>query len=438
MQDVVDGSIPPRCRNLRGIGDARGKTDRIVTTNRRILIIGAGLAGLRSAEHLRRLGHTGPIVLIGAEVHPPYDRPPLSKVFLETEDASTPFLRPLDAIAGLDIELRLGVTAVGVDTEARVVHLLDAADEPYDVLVIATGAVPRLLPGAPSRPGLHVLRTVDDARELAADIRASGELLILGAGFIGCEVAATASGMGARVTLIEALPAPLIRVAGEDVSNEVVAMHRAHGVELRCDTRVEQIVGDDRVTGVTLSTGEELPGRSVLVALGVKPDLDWLSDSNIEIGDGIICDARGRTSAPDVYALGDVAYWEPPRPGLSGRHEHWTTASEQAIAVAETVLSGPDDPSDPFEEVPYFWSDLYGVKLQALGWPSGDLATRSFRAGPAGDRLVVLYLDDQQRLAGTLGFGTPRIVMSARKLLIDGVSADEAVSTLGLTESIPS
>ncbi|HWD25259.1 MAG TPA: FAD-dependent oxidoreductase [Acidimicrobiales bacterium] len=407
-----------------------------MTTNRRIVIIGAGLAGLRTAENLRRLGHTGPIALIGAEKYPPYDRPPLSKSYLESENAPTPFLRPREAIDALDIDLRLMSRAVGLDPDARLVHLCDAADEPYDVLVIATGAVPRVLPGTAPRAGLHVLRTVDDARELAADIRRSGELLILGAGFIGCEVAATAQGIGTRVTLIEALPAPLIRVAGEDVSNEVVAMHRAHGVELRAGTRVERLTGEDRVTGVMLSTGEELPGTSILVALGVKPDVDWLSGSNLEIGDGIMCDAVGRTSAPEVFALGDVAFWEPLRPGLAGRHEHWTTAADQAVVVAQNILGGANGKVAPFEEVPYFWSDLYGVKLQALGWPSGDLATRPFRAGASSDRLVVLYVDDQQKLTGILGFGTPRIVMSARRLLVDGISADDAASALGLTETV--
>jgi 3-phenylpropionate/trans-cinnamate dioxygenase ferredoxin reductase subunit len=239
--------------------------------------------------------------------------------------------------------------------------------------------------------------------------------------------------MGVRVTLVEALPAPLIRVAGQEVANEVVAMHLAHEVNLRCNTMVDHITGDDHVTGVELPSGEHLPSRSVLVALGVRPETAWLAESGIELGDGVVCDTFGRTSAPGVFSVGDVAYWEPPRPGLAGRHEHWTTAGDQARVVAENILAGYDTPARPFDAVPYFWSDLYGTKLQALGWPSGDLATLSFRAGTSGDRLVVLYGDDEKRLAGILGFGTPRLVMSARQLLIDGASVEESVSRLELT-----
>jgi 3-phenylpropionate/trans-cinnamate dioxygenase ferredoxin reductase subunit len=405
-----------------------------VSTEPTVVVVGAGLAALRTAEGLRSLGHRGRIVLVGAEPHPPYDRPPLSKAVLSADPPAIPWLREEAELAALDADLRLGRTAVGLDAAARSVRLDDGSDVSYDSLVLACGAVPRQLPRTPPRPGLHLLRTVDDAHRLAHEIREHRRLVVVGGGFIGCEVAATARGMDAEVVLVEALAAPLLQAAGPEVGAEVLRLHREAGVRVLCDTLVTAVLGDEKVEGVLLSSGEHLPARSVVVGLGVTPATDWLEGAGLEIDDGVRCDASGRTSLPGVYAVGDVAHWAPPRSELAGRHEHWTSAVDQAHVVARNVLAPWAEPVATLTAVPYFWSDLYGLKIQALGWPGGARETRTFRAGRAGDRLVVLYGLDGG-LVGILGFGVPRVVMSARGLLDRRVGLDEAAETLGLGAS---
>jgi NADPH-dependent 2,4-dienoyl-CoA reductase/sulfur reductase-like enzyme len=403
-----------------------------------VAVVGAGLAALRTAEELRSLGHRGRIVLVGAEPYPPYDRPPLSKAVLGADPPTIPWLREESELAALDVDLRLGRTAVALDAAARSVRLDDGSALSYDSLVLACGAVPRQLPRTPPRPGLHLLRTVDDAHRLAREIRDHRRLVVVGGGFIGCEVAATARGLGADVVLVEALAAPLLQAAGPEVGAEVLRLHREAGVRVLCDTLVTAVVGDERVEGVRLSSGEHLPARSVVVGLGVTPATDWLAGSGLVIDDGVRCDASGRTSIPGVYAVGDVAHWAPPRPDLEGRHEHWTSAVDQARVVARNLVAPWAEPAATLTDVPYFWSDLYGLKIQALGWPAGNRETRTYRAGRAGDRLVVLYGLDGA-LVGVLGFGVPRVVMSARRLLDRRVGLDEAAAALApATAATPS
>ena len=393
-----------------------------------VVIVGAGLAGIRTAEELRRLGHTGRILMLGAEALPPYDRPPLSKGALAKEDAAPPFLLAPEALDALNLELQLSTEAVGVDTVAHTVSLVDGNTVDYDVLVIATGAHPRMLPGAPVRDGLHVLRTFDDSQRIAADIRRGGRLVVIGGGFIGCEVVATARSMGAEVSMIEALSTPLQLPVGQFIGNYVADLHREHGVDLHCDSLVTRLVGDERLEGVELSTGEFIESSAVVVGLGVAPSVEWLKDSGLHIDNGVRCDSSGRTSATDVFAVGDVAHWKSTT-GREGRHEHWTSAIDQACVVAANILSSGDDPLEQLHDLPYFWSDMYGLKLQALGWPGGSYETHVMHLGPNKDKLVVLY-SDENRFIGTVGISAPRIVMSTRALLQTSTTIDEAKATL--------
>ena len=412
---------PVRCRSKNSEGD-------LVKANGVVVIVGAGLSGIRTAEELRRLGHTGRIVMLGAESLPPYDRPPLSKGALAKDDATPPFLLEPEALAALNVDLQLSTEVVGVDTVAHTVTTADGATVDYDVLVIATGAHPRLLGGAPVREGLHVLRTFEDSKRIAADIRRGGRLVVIGGGFIGCEVVATARSMGTEVSMIEALSTPLQLPVGEFIGKYVADLHRENGVDLHCDSLVSRLIGDEKLEGVELSTGEVVEAAAVVVGLGVAPTIEWLKESGLHLDNGVRCDSSGRTSATDVFAVGDVAHWKSTT-GREGRHEHWTSAIDQARVVAANILARGDDPLEQLHDLPYFWSDMYGLKLQALGWPGGSYETHVMHLGPNKDKLVVLY-SDEDRFIGTVGISAPRIVMSTRTMLQTSTSIDEAKATL--------
>jgi NADPH-dependent 2,4-dienoyl-CoA reductase/sulfur reductase-like enzyme len=385
-----------------------------------IVVIGAGLAGLRTAERLRDGGYAGPITLIGEETEPPYDRPPLSKQVLRGE-REVVRLRDPDSYADLGVELRLGARATSLDTEARRVELADGAIVGYDSLVIATGATPRVLPGD-LQPGVHVLRSAEDCRNLREVAARAGHAVVVGGGFIGCEVAASLRLMGRGVTVVELASAPLVGVLGEQLSAEIVRLHEGNGVTMWCGMGVDALEGDERVTGVRLLDGSVVPADLVVVGLGVTPAVEWLADSGLVIDNGVSCDEFGRASAPGVYAVGDVASWHDPRLGRAHRYEHWTSAVDQAAVVAQTILTGTAESSLP---VPYFWSDQYKVKIQSLGLPSGTA-----------DEIVVLELSETKRLAlyavggvltGAVGFSSPSAVMKMRPLLTDPTPFAEAV-----------
>ncbi|MBC7375116.1 MAG: FAD-dependent oxidoreductase, partial [Frankiales bacterium] len=295
-----------------------------------IVVVGSGLGGLRTVEELRRAGHTGPLTLVGEESEYPYDRPPLSKQALQ-DGAAPPLLRPVEDYPELDIDLRLGVAAVHLDRDARQLHLADETVLTYDALVLAPGAAPRRLPG-PQLRGVHVLRTAEDAAALRSELLTHQALVVVGGGFIGCEVAASARLLGCEVDLVEALPGPLVRVLGPVLAARVRELHLDHGVRLHTGVGVRRLVGEEAVEGVELDDGRLLPARVVLVGLGVAPATDWLRGSfDLALDGGITCDEAG-LAAPDVWALGDAAAW-----GAGPRVEHWTSAVEQAASVAQSV-----------------------------------------------------------------------------------------------------
>ncbi|MFF0532451.1 NAD(P)/FAD-dependent oxidoreductase [Nocardia amikacinitolerans] len=394
-----------------------------------IVIVGAGLAGLRTAEELRRAGYTGELVLVGDEARLPYDRPPLSKQFVrgETDDTT---LRPAEFFEEKRIELRLNATATAVDTAARRITLADGSAIDYDQLVIATGLRPRRLPGLPELTGVHVLRGHSDAAALRDELRGATRALVVGAGFIGCELAASFRASGVEVTLIEPQPTPLASVLGEQVGELVARMHRAEGVDLRCHTGLDTFLADDagRVRGAVLSDGAELLADLVVIGVGSRPVTEWLTDSGIALaepadGGGVLADEVGRTSVDRVWAVGDVAAWRH-ETGERKRVEHWTNAGEQAKLLSCALL-GAEPPSAA--RVPYFWSDQYDVKIQALGTPSAaDEVTVVADDG----RKFLAYYAKNGLLTGVVGAGMTGQVMKARaKIAAAAPVADLLAST---------
>ncbi len=334
---------------------------------RRVVIVGASAAGLTAAEALRRRGYDGTLTLIGDEPHLPYDRPPLSKQILAgTWQPQRVMLRDEQALAGLGAELLLGQAATGLDTAAQRVLLDGGGSVDYDALIIATGVRPRTLPGA-DLAGVHVLRTIDDALALRAGLRAGPEVVVVGAGFLGAEVAAAARQMGLNVTLADPLPVPMHRQVGARAGELIGQLHRDHGVTVRCGIGVSGFIeAAGRVAAVELADGSVLGADLVVVAVGAAPATGWLVGSGLPLGNGIECDARCQ-AAPGIYAAGDVACWPSPLFGARMRLEHRMNATEQAIAVAGNLLG--DD--QPFAPVPYFWTDQYDTKPGLRHLPAG-------------------------------------------------------------------
>ena len=327
-------------------------------TVRRITIVGASLAGLRAAETLRDRGFDGALTLVGDEPHRPYDRPPLSKQVLQgTWEPEQTFFRRKDGYDALGLDMRLGVRATSADLRARRVTLSDGSYADYDGLIIATGARVRTLPGIAPRPGLLTLRNLDDALVLREALARATRVAIVGAGFIGLEVAASCRARGVDVTAIEALPIPLAPILGPTLGDMIAAMHRDHGVDLRTGVTVADVYGQSRVEGLALSDGSRVDADVVVVGIGVVPNTEWLESSGLVLDNGIVCNASGE-AAPGVYAAGDVARVANQWYGESPRIEHWSNAVEQAVHAAENLLAAPGSATS-FSSVPYFWSDQY-------------------------------------------------------------------------------
>ncbi|MEU1087049.1 FAD-dependent oxidoreductase [Streptomyces sp. NPDC005892] len=371
---------------------------------RRIVVVGASAAGLSAVETLRREGFDGSLTLVGEEVHPPYDRPPLSKRIL-TGDWQTDRLRlrrPEDLDA-LGLDLRLGVAASSLSPATRTVTLADGARLAYDGLVVATGVRPRRLPEC-GTPGVHVLRDMDDALALRDRLAAGGRLVVVGAGFLGTEVAAAARSLGAVVTLVEPTAVPLAHVVGRQVGAHLARIHREHGVDLRTGTKVTGIrTVAGRAAEVHLSDGTAAEADDVLVAIGSRPNTEWLAGSGLDLTDGVGCDAYC-AAAPGIYAAGDVARWYNPLFGTGMRVEHRTNAAEQGMAAARNLL-GPGRPG-PFAPVPYFWSDQYGLRIQAYGHLRDHDEARVVDGDMTDGRFVVAYRT-RSVLSGVLAVDTP-------------------------------
>jgi 3-phenylpropionate/trans-cinnamate dioxygenase ferredoxin reductase subunit len=377
-----------------------------VSFERGVLIVGGGLGAARTAEQLRRAEYTGPIVIVSDEVHVPYDRPPLSKEVLrkEVDDVA---LKPREWYEEKDITLRLGSAATGIDTAGQTLTLADGSVLGYDELVIATGLIPRRIPTLPDLEGIRVLRSVDESMALREHASEARRAVVIGAGFIGCEVAASMRGLGVDVVLVEPQPQPLAMVLGEQIGELVARLHREEGVDVRLGVGVAEVRGEGHVDTVVLSDGTELAADVVVVGIGSHPATEWLAGSGIEVDNGVICDEAGRTSAPNVWALGDVASWRDPL-GHQARVEHWSNVAEQARVVVPAML-GKDTPSSVV--VPYFWSDQYDVKIQCLGEPH---ATDTVHIVEDDGRKFLAYYERDGVLVGVVGGGMPGKVMKSR------------------------
>ncbi|WP_409474167.1 NAD(P)/FAD-dependent oxidoreductase [Streptomyces sp. HC307] len=356
---------------------------------RSITVVGASLAGLSTVRALRAEGYDGEIVVIGEERHTPYDRPPLSKDFLKGAlDADALALGDEGEYKDLDVHWLLGERAVRLDPVARTVTLAGGRHVRTDGVVVATGASPRTLPGTDGLGGVHTLRTLDDAQALRAELLDGlPRVVVIGAGFIGAEVAATAHRLGLHVTVVEALDVPLKRQLGREMGLVCSSLHHDHGVRLLCGTGVAGLVGEGRVTGVRLADGRVLAADIVVVGVGVRPATDWLAGSGVRVDDGVVCDAGCSTGVPGVVAVGDVARCPNPFTGRHARIEHWSNATEQAKTAARTLLTGVSAPA-PLT-APYFWSDQYQVRIQLAGHVApgtepevveGDVDSRTFTA----------------------------------------------------------
>ncbi len=382
-----------------------------------IVIVGGGLAAARTAEQLRRADYTGPIMIVSDEVHLPYDRPPLSKEVLrkEVDDVA---LKPREWYDEKDITLRLGSAATSLDTHEQTVTLDDGTVLGYDELVIATGLVPRRIPAFPDLEGIRVLRSFDESMALREHASAARRAVVIGAGFIGCEVAASLRGLGVDVVLVEPQPTPLASVLGEQIGELVARLHRDEGVDVRTGLGVAEVRGQGHVDTVVLTDGTELTADLVVVGIGSRPATEWLDGSGIEVDNGVICDEAGRTSAPNVWALGDVASWRDPM-GHQARVEHWSNVADQARVVVPAML-GRDVPSNVV--VPYFWSDQYDVKIQCLGEPH---ATDIVHMVEDDGRKFLAYYERDGVLVGVVGGGLPGKVMKVRAKIAAGTPISE-------------
>ena len=374
-----------------------------------IVIIGGGIASQRCVETLRMRGYEGGLHLVCGEPELPYDRPPLSKALLagEVSEPEVAF-RPADWYSDQSVDLVLDCRAASLDATRRTVELEDGAELAYDDLVIATGSAPRVLPQLNNYSNVHFLRTLADARRLRAELRPGARLAIVGAGFIGQEVASTARRAGAEVTIVEALPAPLAGVLGEEVGRWLMKMHAQEGADVRLGTKLEGARGNGTVEELLLSGGEKLVCDAVVVGIGVVPDTGWLNGTGLEM-DGVLTDAVGRTALPHVFAAGDVTRGFDHHIGEHRRSEHWEAAARQGTAVARAILGEEPRPAP----LPSFWSDQYGLRIQYVG--HADLSDEATIEGRLDDRDFCVVYTRAGRPVGVLAVDNPRAVARLRK-----------------------
>jgi len=390
---------------------------------------------MRAVLTARKVGYTGPVTLVGGELHLPYDRPPLSKAYLDDEEPTHPeFPAAAELASEQDIDVRTNTWATSLDAERQVVGLSTGEELEYHALVIATGAAARTLPGTDDLQGVHCLRTLDDAIAIRAALEAGARTVVVGAGFIGSEVASGARKRGLSATILEALPVPLVRSVGEEMGKACAELHIANGTDLRCGVKVMGLESSGgKVTGVNIDDGSTVPADLVVVGIGVTPSTDWLKGSGITLHErdgGIVCDETLSTGVPGVYAAGDVVHF--PNPLFGGelmRLEHWTNANEQGTLAAKNALNPAEAKASA--AVPYFWSDWYGHRIQFVGVPRADeIRVVSQELGE--DEFLALYRRGD-RVIGCITIDRPSQIMKYRRQIIQSGSWEDALAFAGVS-----
>jgi NADPH-dependent 2,4-dienoyl-CoA reductase/sulfur reductase-like enzyme len=388
----------------------------------RVVVVGGGLAGAKTAQALRDRGYEGALTLVSGERDLPYERPPLSKEYLKGDkpfDAAV--VVPEQWYADNDVDLRRGVRASAVDTGGRTVRLDDGSELGYDRLVLATGSVPRRLPleGADASNVL-TLRTHADSDAIKATFGAGKRLVIIGAGWIGLELAAAARQAGTEVSVVEVAALPLLAVLGETMGQVFADLHREHGVDLRLSAQVDSIVtADGRATAVRLGDGTELPADAVVVGVGASPDVELAAQAGLAVDNGVLVDASLRTSDPNVLAVGDIANHDHPVLGRRVRVEHWSAALNQPTVAAQ-VICGEDT---KYEALPYFFSDQYDLGMEYLGL--ADPSSRVIVRGDLGAReFVAFWLDDANRITAAMNVNVWDVPDAVRPFIRDRIEVD--------------
>lgn len=420
----------PRARNTmgQGLGESASTTGSLMDFQglamEQIVIVGASLAGLRAAEALREKGAEGSIVLVGDEARAPYDRPPLSKEILRGDwQMDRLALKPISDM-DLGLDLRSGVAATRCDVQGRSLELSDGTKLPFDAMVIATGARARRLRDQPELEGIFTLRTAEDAMAIRGALtKGAPKVVVIGAGFIGAEVAASCRSLGLDVAMVEAAPTPMARLLPQAIGDVVSSLHRDQGVDLHLGVGVAGFEGEDRVAAVLLDDGSRIQADVVVVGVGATPATDWLESSGLTIDDGVVCDERCR-AAPNIVAAGDCARWLSKRYGSHVRAEHWTNATDQAVAAADALLHG--DEAAPYDPVPYVWSDQYKIKIQIAGRPRASDKVHIVHGSPEDLRFAALFSRGDQ-LTGCIGFRRARFVMDYLEILEGDASLARAL-----------
>ncbi len=394
----------------------------------RFVVVGGGLAAAKLAEALRANDFEGEVTVIGAEEHLPYERPPLSKEYLFGKKQFADFtVDPAQWYRDHRVDLRLGTTVTAIDREAKTVTLPDGSTLPYDKLALATGSTPRRpdLPGADS-PNVYTLRNIEDSETLLQLFGQNDSLAVIGAGWIGLEVAAAARGAGLRVTVVESAEQPLLGALGPEMGAVFADLHREHEVDLRLGVTVEEITTRDGgeamlATGLRLGDGSTVEANAVLIAVGARPNIDLAADAGLEVDGGVLVDERLATIDPDIVAIGDIAEQRHPTLGRRIRVEHWANALNQPAVAASTMLGG----DAVYDRLPYFFTDQYDLGMEYTGYAAaGEYARVVVRGDLAGREFVAFWLDGDNRVLAGMNVNVWDVTDRVKELIAAGEPVD--------------